>query len=66
MASGDRKRPAPSTSKAGSSRPKCPSRFIPKDRKQPGLPWIPRAGYDGELGQDSQLLHAAKNYFPEG
>ncbi|CAH0719658.1 unnamed protein product, partial [Brenthis ino] len=67
MSSGDRKRPAPSTSNSGSSsRAKCPSRFILPARKQPSLPWMPRAGYDHELGQDSQLLRAAKNYYPEG
>ncbi|XP_047529766.1 dynein axonemal heavy chain 3 [Vanessa atalanta] len=63
MNSRDRKRPAPSASKAE----KCPSRFVPTPaRKQPGLPWMPRAGYNQELGQDGQLLRAAKNYYPEG
>lgn len=63
MTSRDRKRPAPPSNKGQ----KCPSRFVPTPaRKQPGLPWMPRAGYDHELGKDSQLLRAAKNFYPEG
>ncbi|VVC95446.1 unnamed protein product [Leptidea sinapis] len=66
MASGDRKRPAASTSRSTGAR-KCPSRFVPgPPRKQPALPWMPRAGYKHELDRDSELLRAAKNYYPEG
>ncbi|CAH2242148.1 jg1052 [Pararge aegeria aegeria] len=65
MASGDRKRPSPSSSNSRAA--KCPSRFVTvPPRKQPSLPWLPRAGYDDELERDSTLLRAAKNYYPEG
>lgn len=65
MASGGgRKRPLPSSSGRAA---KCPSRFVPAPaRKQPALPWLPRAGYDDELDRDSALLRAANNYYPEG
>ncbi|XP_045448983.1 dynein axonemal heavy chain 3 [Melitaea cinxia] len=63
MTSRDRKRPAPPSNKGQ----KCPSRFVTTPaRKQPGLPWMPRAGYDHELDKDSQLLRAAKSFYPEG
>ncbi|CAH3998948.1 unnamed protein product [Pieris brassicae] len=62
MASGDRKRTRPPLTGK-----KCPSRFVPgPPRKQPALPWMPRAGYSNELDRDSELLRSAKNYYPEG
>ncbi|XP_075973125.1 dynein heavy chain 3, axonemal [Anticarsia gemmatalis] len=67
MASGDskrkkvvKKRPLPSDTVL------CPSRFIAPARKPKTLPWMPRAGYDEEVGRDSELLRAAKNFYPEG
>ncbi|KAI8429290.1 hypothetical protein MSG28_007791 [Choristoneura fumiferana] len=62
MASGDRKR----KSKPPAGAEPCPSRFVLPKRAQPPLPWLPRAGYDHEVGRDSQLIRAAKNYYPEG
>ncbi|CAB3253984.1 unnamed protein product [Arctia plantaginis] len=64
MASGDSKRKK--KRQAPSDAVLCPSRFIPPARKPRTLPWMPRAGYDAELDRDSELLRAAKNYYPEG
>ncbi|CAH0578973.1 unnamed protein product [Chrysodeixis includens] len=44
----------------------CPSRFIKPARKPRLPPWLPRAGLDSELEQDSVLLRAANNFYPEG
>ncbi|KAG6455707.1 hypothetical protein O3G_MSEX009350 [Manduca sexta] len=69
MASGDSRR-SKRTSKPAPKPPPgaapCPSRFVTPARSQPGLPRMPRAGYDRELGRDSVLLRAANNYYPEG
>lgn len=59
MSTRGRKRPPPS----GTA---CPSRFVQNAAKQPQLPTLTRAGYDHELDRDSQLLRAARNYYPEG
>ncbi|CAG9584340.1 unnamed protein product [Danaus chrysippus] len=59
MSTRGRKRPPPS----GTA---CPSRFVQNAAKQPQLPTLTRAGYNHELDRDSQLLRAARNYYPEG
>lgn len=64
MASGDRKRPAKRELPKGAK--PCPSRFVMPARKQPSLPWMPRAGYDPEMDRDSIMLRASKNFYPEG
>ncbi|KAL4710846.1 hypothetical protein ACJJTC_016130 [Scirpophaga incertulas] len=45
---------------------RCPPRFTGPTRQPPALPPLARAGYDPELARDSELLRAAKNYYPEG
>lgn len=64
MASGDSKRKK--KRQAPSDAVLCPSRFVTPARKPRNLPWMPRAGYASELDRDSELLRAAKNYYPEG
>ncbi|XP_050560797.1 dynein axonemal heavy chain 3 isoform X1 [Spodoptera frugiperda] len=44
----------------------CPSRFVPPDVGGRTLPWVPRAGYDHEVGEDSHLVKAVMNMYPEG
>ncbi|XP_068632055.1 dynein axonemal heavy chain 3 [Battus philenor] len=60
MASGDKGRPLPGHRGRG----RC--RFIPPARCQPVPPKLARAGLPHELHQDSTLLRANLNYYPEG
>ncbi|KAF9412144.1 hypothetical protein HW555_009274, partial [Spodoptera exigua] len=65
MASGESSRKKKRREPPPGAKP-CPSRFVPPDVGSQPLPWVPRAGYDHEMGQDSVHVKAVMNMYPEG
>lgn len=65
MASGESSRKKKRREPQAEGKP-CPSRFVPPDVGGRTLPWVPRAGYDHEVGEDSHLVKAVMNMYPEG